>query len=155
MKKCTKCGEVKDRTNFLVEPKRYDGLSPWCRSCRNTNSKMWKRRNIQKVKTTVDNWRKKHPDVERARHLKKKYNITISQYDLMLESQSGRCAICHSETPGGRGCFHVDHDHDTGRVRGLLCSRCNQGIGLFLDSETIVLSALYYLKLHNQSLIGG
>lgn len=63
------------------------------------------------------------------------YGITLEQYNEMLKSQDYRCAICGTDNPGGRGAFHVDHNHITGKVRGLLCSSCNHAIGLLKVDE--------------------
>ena len=65
-----------------------------------------------------------------ARRMKyqRMYGITIEDYDRMYEEQGGRCAICRTDQPGGAGeRFSVDHDHETGKVRGLLCNNCNTG----------------------------
>lgn len=72
-----------------------------------------------------------NPQRERARSLKRLYDITLEDYTMMLAAQNGRCAIC-LRTPDQEHhrVLHVDHDHQTGKVRGLLCSRCNTGIGL-------------------------
>jgi len=81
----------------------------------------------------------------RARILRVKYGITREQYDLLCESQGGRCAVCTTTTPGGRGAWAVDHDHRTGKVRGLLCTKCNTGIGLFDDDPVRLRAAIKYL----------
>jgi hypothetical protein len=78
--------------------------------------------------------------------LKKRYGISSEQYDEMFAAQDQKCAICRTETPGGRGCFHVDHDHDTGKVRGLLCHRCNTSLGGFGDSVDVLRAAIAYLS---------
>lgn len=73
------------------------------------------------------------------------YKLSQDKLDAMLERQSGRCAICkESETDLGRPLF-VDHDHATGKVRGLLCIRCNSGLGCFLDSQKLLSAAKSYL----------
>lgn len=59
-------------------------------------------------------------------NLKSLYGITLEQYDSLLASQGGHCAICPATEPGGRGGWKVDHDHVTGKVRGLLCDSCNK-----------------------------
>jgi hypothetical protein len=81
----------------------------------------------------------------RNNHLVKKYGLTSKDYDIMLESQGSKCAICKTIEPGGRGKFHVDHNHNTGRVRGLLCYRCNVGIGYFDDDPIKLLQAIEYI----------
>lgn len=94
-------------------------------------------------------WVEKHP--ERAQEIARKkqlslYGITTEQYQALLTAQDGKCAICRSPNPGGKGkSFHVDHDHKTGTVRGLLCNNCNRGIGHLKDSEQIAYMAWRYL----------
>jgi hypothetical protein len=74
-----------------------------------------------------------------------KYGITVDDYDALFASQAGRCAICSTDSPGGRGRFHVDHDHATGEVRGLLCTNCNAGLGQFKDDPDRLGAAIRYL----------
>jgi len=77
-------------------------------------------------------------------HLKKAYGITIENYDSILESQGGRCAICKGGT--SKRHFAVDHNHRNGNVRGLLCARCNTGLARFMDSITTIRRAVRYMK---------
>ena len=73
------------------------------------------------------------------------YELELGQYAHILEAQAYKCAICARPnlTKGRR--LHVDHNHATGRVRGLLCSNCNSGLGLFRDDPAILKSAIDYL----------
>ena len=80
----------------------------------------------------------------RQLHLKAKFNLTLAEYDAIAKSQEGRCAICHNVQPSGY--LHVDHDHSTGRIRGLLCSGCNTGISGFHDDVARLRSAITYLR---------
>lgn len=73
------------------------------------------------------------------------YGITEEDFQQMLLDQNYKCAICNADSPGGRGNWHVDHCHDTGKVRGLLCHCCNTGLGLFKDNEDLLLKARNYL----------
>jgi excisionase family DNA binding protein len=75
----------------------------------------------------------------------KKYNITQEQYNLLLKTQEEACAICRSKTAGGQGTWHIDHDHVTGAIRGLLCTQCNTMIGLAKDDPQRLLAAIEYL----------
>lgn len=81
--------------------------------------------------------------------LKRKYGIGLAEYSQMFMAQNGKCAICHSDYGGHRNgeqkALAVDHDHQTGKVRGLLCEPCNQGLGKFKDDATVVLAAYNYL----------
>ena len=75
------------------------------------------------------------------------YGISEMDYARMLTEQNGGCAICGDDGSAGRGgVLHVDHCHQTGRVRGLLCDRCNHGLGNFKDDPALLRRAAYYLE---------
>lgn len=93
---------------------------------------------MQKVK---DN--KQHTKNQRASWLKVKYNVTQEQYDALLSKQNGSCAICNKTTDYF---LCVDHRHDTGKVRGLLCRSCNKAIGQLGDTPEALFKAYLYLK---------
>lgn len=77
-----------------------------------------------------------------------RYGLTEETYQALLVAQEHKCAICEVElVDNDRGC-HVDHRHDTGRVRGLLCGKCNVGIGMFDEDEDLLFSAMNYLAAH-------
>ena len=94
--------------------------------------------------------RKAFPLVWKERHLLSKFGISLSEYGEMLVAQNGKCAICNEpETQmrnGKKKSLAVDHDHATGRVRGLLCTECNQGIGKLKDDRNVLLAAIQYLE---------
>jgi hypothetical protein len=71
----------------------------------------------------------------------KRYGITAADYDAMVEAQGGLCALCNERKPQ-----HVDHDRLTGRIRGVLCSCCNQGLGNFRDNVAALKAAIDYLE---------
>jgi hypothetical protein len=109
-----------------------------------------KRRAVKVSRRAERTPEKKEADRRRDynRWLVKNYGITIEQYDSMFEEQSGKCAICQTEKPRGKGGFHVDHDHATGKVRKLLCTSCNMALGLLNDNEELLVKASEYLKEH-------
>jgi hypothetical protein len=86
----------------------------------------------------------------RRRHrLKYGHGMTIEQFDKMLAAQGGVCAICAGEPSMANSrdrCLHVDHDHATGKIRGLLCNRCNRALGLFRDNAAVLSVAAEYLR---------
>lgn len=94
-----------------------------------------------------DNNREKLRAYNRERSLRK-FGITPAEYDAMLARQNGTCAICHLTNPGGRR-LAVDHCHDTGQVRALLCTNCNTAIGSLLHSPTLCRQAAEYLQQHD------
>ena len=75
----------------------------------------------------------------------KKYGLTVAEFNALLALQSNKCAVCLNDFTGGKD-THIDHDHSTGRVRGLLCGCCNRGIGQFRDSSERLAAAAAYLK---------
>ena len=90
-----------------------------------------------------------------------RYGLTLDDYDRMWAKQNGRCAIC-CDLPAGklilRGTkmqhsLHVDHDHDSNKVRGLLCSQCNRALGQFRDDPKLLIAAIAYLELHGKKLV--
>ena len=106
-------------------------------------NRMWKENNPEKVKE----YRKLHyhydPDLTREYQLKALYGISNSDYEFILSSQGGVCAICGLPNNGRN--FAIDHDHETGKIRGLLCVGCNAGIGSLKDDVNLVRRALEYL----------
>jgi hypothetical protein len=108
-------------------------------------------RNKEKV-SAYDRMRKvRDAEKIRARDIKKKYGMTPEVFDALHSSQQGACAICRNPlTTENRGTV-VDHCHDTGKVRGLLCQGCNRGIGLLKDDATVLASAIEYLTKHRKA----
>jgi hypothetical protein len=79
-------------------------------------------------------------------------SVPLGTYDRLFAEQNGKCANCRTDKPGGNGKrFHLDHDHETGRIRGLLCTNCNTGIGQFKDDADLLKAAIEYLAKHNLS----
>ena len=94
------------------------------------------------------------PEAQRNSRLKYRYGITAADYDRMYAEQCGKCAICGSgrerQPAHWKDKLAVDHDHDTGKVRGLLCNDCNAGIG-HLGTESVALAAAKYLRLYGRT----
>jgi hypothetical protein len=102
----------------------------------------WRERNRQKLRDWQIAYHKAHPMRHRDRTLRAKYGITVEDFRDMLVGQAGRCLICHRVPPTD---LVVDHDHGTGRVRGLLCQRCNRMLGHVDERPEILRSAIRYL----------
>jgi hypothetical protein len=99
----------------------------------------------------INGWIEDHPSEslahKRKHSLMKRYGISPKEADSILESQNGVCAICKQKIDGKiKHGPYVDHDHDTGKVRGILCFHCNAGLGLFKDNPGILISAAEYLN---------
>jgi hypothetical protein len=94
-------------------------------------------------------YRKANPEKEKARSLREDFDLTLEQYEEMHEKQDGKCAICKNPETQLRGGkvkkLAVDHNHSTGKIRGLLCSDCNMGIGKLKDDYKILRQAADYL----------
>lgn len=123
-KKCNGCGKTKPLEMFVKRSDRRDGRCSRCKEC----------------------------EANRLRGGNKtpsKYGITNDIYLAMVASQNGKCAICGNESlptkHRGKGKLYIDHDHTTGIVRGLLCARCNTGIGFLKDDCAILQNAIDYL----------
>lgn len=96
---------------------------------------------------SVNNWRQRNPEKCFGHKLKHLFGISIENYNALAAKQGNRCGICRTDKPGGRCRYWcVDHDHQTGVVRGLLCGRCNSGIAALGDSAEGVKRALSYLE---------
>lgn len=99
--------------------------------------------------------RQKYPEKQRGWNLKK-YGLTLEQYDALLEAQGGVCAVCLEDRRDRMGRrLHVDHDHETGRVRGLLCMRCNNAIGQAGESAATLRALADYLEGSPKSLLAA
>lgn len=137
---CTKC--YKDRYVNTRDPEYH---REWREANRDTlNQRQNERRRANPERT------RRHRELEKLhgntrRAVLKRHGLTPEQHETLLESQSGVCAVCKSCCPSGRS-LAVDHCHDTGRVRGLLCIRCNHGLGNFRDNLELLNAAAMYLQ---------
>lgn len=153
MKTCTRCGEEKPQSEFhksFVTKAGEQRYFKYCKTCAAKKAKVYYQANIERLR--IEGVRKQRErrearldhETRRRRDLRKKYGITVEDWDRLHDLQLGRCAICHLPLAEvTKVC--VDHDHVTGAVRGLLCTRCNQGLGYFQDSSEMLLSAARYI----------
>ena len=105
----------------------------YCSMCSNIRTRKWIKENPEKVSL-----------FNKSHKLSKSYGISLDEYCSMLDSQGGVCAICKEKCKSGRR-LSVDHDHRTGSIRGLLCSRCNTAIGLLRDNIDLFFRSIDYL----------
>lgn len=161
MKPCSRCLEEKDHSEFNRDKSKRLGLSSWCKSCvserhreRYANDPEYREKHKKKsdrAKASILAWKRSEHGrrVSRAGELKRKFGLTLADFARMKNEQGGGCAICGTTEPGGQGNrLHVDHDHTSGQVRGLLCSNCNRGLGHFQDDPELLRKAISYLNLH-------
>lgn len=122
----------------------------WTPEQRRAYKRNWNRRNrgryaIQEAKWKANN--KQRLDLARhKRNLRKLYDISVEEYEAILDYQDGVCAICRRPPSAFKRRFHVDHNHETKAVRGILCHGCNVGLGSFQDNPLMLRSALEYLE---------
>jgi hypothetical protein len=105
-------------------------------------------KNKVKIKCRVKEFFERHPERRRHYQMKFKYNITHMEYEKRLKYQNFRCAICGDAAKEKNGILVlcIDHDHSSGKVRGLLCETCNYGVGHFKDDTNLLTKAISYLN---------
>jgi len=133
---CKACNLEAKRQRYLADP-----------APAKARVKRWQQENAERLNAYRRN-RRLEPEVkerERAGHLMRKYGITLAQYDAMLVEQGGRCFICR-RLPRDDSSLHVDHDHSTQQVRGLLCFPCNNALADFQEDLDLLRQAMAYLR---------
>lgn len=133
-KVCPGCDQTKPIDDFGKCARTRDGHQARCRKCQSKTAMAWNKANPERFSRNRRNSR-----------LRTEYGIGPEGYEALMESQGGVCAIC-GRPPAPRKPLHVDHCHDSGRVRGLLCRSCNQALGLFEDQPEWLRRAADYLS---------
>ena len=136
---CYGCETIKPLTEFYKNRDGRKGFKSRCKACVSIRRGTYQRE-----------YDASHKCEARDRWLKR-YGITQADYDRMLKTQGGRCAICRSTDTRSKNSdrFDVDHDHKSGKVRGLLCRGCNTGLGKFKDNPHFMWTAIEYLAQSN------
>lgn len=136
MKTCNVCHAPKPLTEFHKVWKGKEPTQNHCKACSKAKTTQYRQDNPQVIAAILRN-----------SFLKRTYGITSKDYDRMVAEQGGVCAICGSDFDGRR--LEVDHDHITGRVRALLCGRCNSGLASFENNRHMFEAYLRYLAVYN------
>lgn len=166
-KTCTRCGETKARDDFSPYYQGWgDGYRPECKSCRNTRQMEYHRVKRANRPPSICDWcgsefRRKpgqafnQPGLccEEGRAVRKrtaKYGIELDEYRNLLDRAAGYCEVCHDPFPdsGQYVGYRIDHNHQTGKIRGLLCHKCNILLGYVEGSEDRVEQIIEYLSAH-------
>jgi hypothetical protein len=145
-KYCPGCEEVLDLEHFSTHKgKQSGGRAVYCRACVRERTRQRNARPDVKAKRKAEYQAQK----EQARVCKmfRDFGLTEEDYERMLEEQDRKCMICGDPHGTSGKSLAVDHDHDSGLIRGLLCSRCNPGLGFFRDSPGLLRKAAEYLEL--------
>ena len=145
-KLCKKCGLEKEKTDFYKDKQNKDGLGSYCKTCHKENVRKNYKLNPEKILVRTKKWQKDNPEKRAKIRRKYQYGISSEEYEHLITLQHGLCAICgKTETYSRKKSLSVDHDHNTKRIRGLLCSRCNTVLGLIGDSTDLLTNCLDYL----------
>lgn len=152
MLKCTKCKIEQELSCFNKEKRKKNGLKSYCKTCQKNYDILRKIKDPEKQKQRAKDYRqrikKETPEKlfisNRKTKLKRDYNLTLEQYELMLKEQNGVCYLCNALP--NKKLLAVDHCHKTNKVRKLLCSSCNTALGLFKDNIDVLNKAINYLK---------
>ena len=132
MKICTVCNESKDLSCFFWK-KKGETLEACCKQCSSARALTWRTANKHKIRDTS---------------YKKKFGITLQEYESKLKYQNYCCAICETSQEEFNLRFAIDHNHKTGEVRDLLCGQCNIAIGMAREDENILKKMIKYLQKH-------
>lgn len=132
MKHCINCNEVKPLEEFYwkIKNKTKEAV---CKKCSGERAKEWRDSNKHQIRNTA---------------YKKKFGISLDEYEEKLEAQNYCCAICGEHESSFKLRFAVDHDHKTGKVRDLLCGQCNVAVGMVKENTDILTSMISYLMQH-------
>lgn len=162
---CTGCGQIKplDSQHFTKDKHDPSGFTYRCKMCRAKAHREWSLKNPEKVKEINLKNREKRKQFykspegvksSRRAHLKRLFGISLEEYEKMSEKQNHVCAICgRPEMNNKNKVLCVDHNHETGEIRQLLCGACNSGLGHFKDDKILLEKAIKYLKLHESNSI--
>lgn len=131
MKRCGRCKKTKDDSEFHKHKNGKNGLSTQCKECRNE-------------------YNRNNPKLAKNRILRFKYGITLEEYNRMFADQKGKCAICGKHQSELEKSLAVDHNHETGEIRGLLCTHCNVFLGHINDDYMFLNTAIKYLNRDKQ-----
>jgi hypothetical protein len=157
MRQCRICGLDKPLEDFPKVRDCKEGRQSFCKTCKNANHRAWRARNLdrERQRESANEARRRAANpaqharnalYSRARRL---YGMSGEDVMKMLEDQNGKCPICQNAimwgASHGASRMVIDHCHESGQVRGLLCDQCNKGLGLLKDSPDLLASALTYL----------
>lgn len=134
MRKCYKCKKRKDDSLFYKRRSYSGGFRGECKVCSKLITKLYLEKNPGYAKKTDLKYRLTH-----------KFKLTLKQYEELGEKNNWSCFICQKKQLDSKIRLAIDHDHITNKVRGLLCSKCNHGLGMFNDDKSLLRKAIQYL----------
>jgi hypothetical protein len=161
-KVCTKCHLEKSLENdFSKHPYALDGRASWCKSCFGEWHKKYeykRRRNPETRAAILEKDRKYNKSRTslslRRSSIKRKYGISLEEWERIFELQGRKCACCGSSEPRSEKGWHMDHNHETGNNRGILCHPCNVVLGLVKESSEHLEKLIAYLRANKSFSMG-
>lgn len=146
LKKCSRCKKKKPRTEFYKNKAKGDGLKAYCKKCSKILDKDYRERNPEKIKQIRKTSNERHltPTKKFNYRLRSVYNLSRAEFDNLYDKQKGKCKLCRKKIKVSKS-VHIDHNHKNGKIRGLLCSKCNLGLGHFQDNAEVLLRASKYI----------
>jgi len=158
VKHCYKCGKDKVLSEFPKHKGHSDGLASECKSCNSIRVKAWvaslPKERLIKHKSYHNKYSQEHPaswESKRDTRFRTNYGRSLAEYNALLEKQDFRCAICRKHVSEFSKALHNDHNHVTGKLRGLLCHKCNLRLG-HLEDKAFLAVAIEYLAAYNETL---
>lgn len=149
MKECSVCKTTKPLISFSRKSISSEERRSSCKDCCRSKTKKWRQDHKDvAIKHSVkwQNSNKERVKLTSQKYLlKKKFGLSIEEYNKKLDQQNGLCALCNKECKSGRN-LAVDHNHKTGKIRGLLCGNCNMGLGSFYEDKNLLSLAIKYLS---------
>jgi len=144
-KVCSLCKLSKPLDSFYKESRVKDGRARRCKECHGKVTEKYRKKNPELYrKASLKHWNKLDDKKKHSNWLKR-YGLNSESYIKMFEQQFGCCKICKKECSSGMN-LSVDHCHKTGKIRGLLCKKCNSALGMFEDNIQYFEEAIIYLK---------
>lgn len=170
IKNCRVCGQWKPLDDFYKQAGMRDGHRNQCKVCMRAQHRDWYDRNRERSIAYVKSWQGANAErvkagrdrlnatPERKRkardaYYRRTFGITADDFDSLLGEQGGGCAICGC-VPERAASFHLDHDHVTGEIRGILCLSCNQALGHFRDDAALLERAAEYVRRGRATVVG-
>lgn len=165
-KDCGWCGITKPLDDFYRMATGKQGVRPECKACTREYRRNWYRRNREREIARVHAWQQANADRVNARsaeyrkkpgraramrdlYYRRTFGLSADDVDDLIARQQDRCAIC-GRRPQRLASLHLDHDHTNGKIRGVLCSTCNQGLGQFKEDPALLDAAAAYLRQYSR-----
>lgn len=151
-KYCPGCKETHSLENFHKSKSRPDGLTSWCKTCVKNNGAKWRKNNKERKNEYAKEYYQENKDRMNVRRIERLYGLSPEEHQRMKDEQGNLCKLCNQPETGTNAMngkiqeLCIDHCHDTGKVRGLLCRRCNHLIAALGDTEQSIERVFHYMK---------